>query len=259
MAQTNSRFFSVMAVGEEPKKMLEKYGADYEVEPYVKYKYLDAKKYQQASIKTLEKLLSDADKIGIQPSIKETLKTRLEDLKKLTSFEYYRQLTDGMYYDENGNALSSENPNKHWNTCRMGKNFSMPLILINGEEAYSARVKDVDWELMTHTDPKIIKMYENTWEIVMEGKEPSTDEEKTIFEAMKDKEAYLSKFKTKEEYVKYSTSYFNYAFVDKDGWVDIDDFEGTETEWVSGYYDRFIKNLDPNALVTIFECSINNG
>lgn len=256
MAQTNSRFFSVMAVGEEPQKMMEKYGTDYEVEPYVKYKYLEAKKYQQASIKTLEKLLNEADKIGIPPTTQETLKTRLEELKKQSSFEYYRQLTDGMYYDEDGNALSTENPNAHFNTCRVGRNFSMPLLLKNGMEAYSAHVSEVDWESMTRTNTSV---YEAAWEMVMEGKTPSNLEEEAIYNAMKDKEAYFSKFKSEEEYVNYSTSYWNYAFVDKDGWVDVDSFNGDETEWVSTFYDRFIKNLDPNALVTIFECSINNG
>lgn len=256
MAQTNSRFFSVMAVGEEPQKMMEKYGADYEVEPYVKYKYLDAKKYQQASIKTLEKLLNEADKIGIPPTTQETLKTRLEELKKQSSFEYYRQLTDGMYYDEDGNALSTENPNAHFNTCRVGRNFSMPLLLKNGMEAYSAHVSEVDWESMIHTNTSV---YEAAWEMVMEGKTPSNPEEEAIYNAMKDKEAYFSKFKSEEEYVNYSTSYWNYAFVDKNGWIDVDIFEGDETEWVSTFYDRFIKNLDPNELITIFECSINNG
>lgn len=256
MAQTNSRFFSVMAVGEKPREIMEKYGKNYEVEPYIKYKYLEAKKYQQASIKTLEKLLNEADKIGIPPTTVETLKTRLEELKKQSPFDYYRQLTDGMYYNEDGDALSTENLDAHFNTCRIGRNFSMPLLLKNGMESYSARVGEIDWETMTHTNTST---YEAAWEMVMEGREPSNDEEKTIYNAMKDKEDYFNKFNSKEEYVNYSTSYWNYGYVDKNGWFDVDSFEGSEAEWIRTFYERFIKPLNPNDLVTIFECSINNG
>lgn len=256
MAQTNSKFFSVMVVGENPKGIVEKYGSDYKVEPYVKYKYLDAKKYQQTAIKAMEKLLNEADKIGIQPSIQENLKARLDELNKLSPFEYYRQLTDGMYYNEDGDALSSDNPNAHWNTCRIGRNFSIPLTLKDGTTSYSAYNKDIDWDSMINVNKDA---YIAAWEMVMEGREPSNENEAIIYHSMKDKEAYFSKFKSKIDYVNYSTSYWNYAFVDENGWQDVDSYNGNESEWVSGFYSNFIENINPNSLVTIFECSINNG
>lgn len=256
MAQTNSRFFSVMVVGDEPQKIMEKYGANYEVEPYVKYKYLNAKKYQETAIKALEKLLAEADKIGIPPHTRESLTERLEALNSLSSFDYYRQLTEGLYYNEDGDALSSENPNAHWNSCRIGRNFSIPLKLKNGEESYSALSKDVDWEAMRHISKDT---YEAAWEMVVEGREPATDVEKQIYEAMKDKTVYFDNFSSKKAYVEYNTAYWNYAYVDKYGWIDVDSFEGDEAEWIQTFFDRFISNLEPNDLVTIFECSTNNG
>ena len=53
------------------------------------------------------------------------------------------------------------------------------------------------------------------------------------------------------------TSYWNYAFVNKDGWVDM--VNEDERKWINNFYDRFIATLDPNDLVTIYECSVNNG
>lgn len=256
MAQTNSRFFSVMVVGENPQKLMEKYSVDYEVEPYVKYKYLNAKKYKETAIKALDKLLAESDKIGIPPRIKESLMERLEALKKLSSFEYYRQLTEGLYYNENGDALSSENPNAHWNTCHIGRNFSMPLKLKNGENSYSALSKDIDWDSMYNVNKTL---YNAAWEMVMDGREPTNDTEKTVYESMKDKEAYFSKFNSKEEYVDYSTAYWNYAYVDENGWVDVDSYEGDETKWIQSFFENFVSKLKPNDLVTIFECSTNNG
>lgn len=256
MAQTNSRFFSVMVVGNEPQKIMEKYGVNYEVEPYVKYKYLNAKKYQDAAIKALSKILDESDKIGLQPLVADSLKERLGVLSKLTPFEYYRQLTDGMYYNEDGDAITTENPNAHWTTCHIGRNFSMPLKLKNGEEAYSALAMNIDWDAMRNTDKTL---YEAAWEMIVEGREPSNETEETVYNSMKGKEAYFNKFNSKEEYVEYNTAYWNYAFVDENGWVDIDSSKGGEIEWISKFYDKFIPSIPPTELVTIFECSVNNG
>lgn len=256
MSQSNSRFFSVMVVGNDPQKIMEKYGSDFKVEPYVKYKYLDAKKYQNGALNALKKILENSDKIGMKANLKEALDEHLKELSKLTPFEYYRQLTNGLYYNENGDALSDENPNAKWVTCNVGRNFSLPLILKNGEEAYSALSKDVDWESMNNPNKKL---YESAWEIVVDGREPNDDEERIIYNSMKDKKSYFGNFKSKEDYVAYSTSYWNYAFVDKDNWIDVDSYEGSEIEWVKNFYERFIKNIEPNELVTIYECSVNNG
>ena len=253
MAQTNSRFFSVMVVGDNHKELMDKYSLDLEVDSYVRYEYLKADKYQSNSIKALDNLLSHGDEIGLEPQVKESLERRIKTLKGMTPFEYYRELTDGMYYDENGNALSTENPNGHWKTARIGKNFSLPLKLKDGTESYSAKACDIDWDAMNEPT----ELYEAAWEMVVDGREPTNEQEERVYESMKDKSAYFSNFKNKEDYVTYSTSYWNYAFVNKDGWVDM--VNEDERKWINNFYDRFIATLDPNDLVTIYECSVNNG
>ena len=253
MAQTNSRFFSVMVVGDNHKELMDKYSFDLEVEPYVRYEYLKADKYQSNSIKALDNLLNNADKVGLEPQLKEGLERRIKALKKMTPFEYYRELTEGLYYDENGNALTTENPNGHWVTARIGKNFSLPLKLKDGTETYSAKADDIDWWAMNEPTA----MYEAAWEMVMEGREPTNAAEERVYESMKDKTAYFSNFKDKEDYVTYSTSYWNYAFVDKNGWVDMT-YED-EKKWITNFFERFVKNIDPNDTVTIYECTVNNG
>ena len=255
MAETNSKFFSVMVVGENHKEIMEKYSLNREVDSYVKYEYLKADKYLNNSIKALDSILSNADKIGLEPQVKEALTVRIKTLKKMTPFEYYRDLTNGMYYDENGNALSTENLDGHWKTARVGRNFSLPLVLKDGSETYSAKVGDVNWDAMNEPTA----LYEAAWEMVVDGREPTNDEERKVYESMKDKLAYFSNFKNKEEYVTYSTSYWNFAFVDENQWVDIDSYGGDEKEWIETFVERFVKNLDPSKTVTIYECSINNS
>ena len=70
-----------MVVGENPKSIVEKYGSEYKTEPYVKYKYLNAKKYQDTAIKALDTMLANIDKIGLPPTTKEALENRLDTIK----------------------------------------------------------------------------------------------------------------------------------------------------------------------------------
>ena len=129
-----SKFFSVLVVGDNQQELLSEYSISKKVPQYVKYTYLDASKYQERAIKVLQKLLDDSDKIGIPKDTRDVLCERMKTLEKMSSFEYYKELTDGMYYDENGNAMSSENPNGKWSTCHIGRNFSLPFRLIDGKE-----------------------------------------------------------------------------------------------------------------------------
>ena len=242
-----------MVVGDDPSNIIGKYDINKKEEPYIKYKYLEAEKYKNSAIKVLEKILESYDKIGIPFTSKDVLEKRLKALKNMSTFEYYQDLTEGLYYDDEGNALTTENKNGHWISCTIGKNFAIPLKLKDGREVYSAKKKDVDWSVMHKHNRNI---YLTAWEMVMENKAPNTDEERMIYKAMKNKQAYFSKFKDKEAYADYSTSYWNYAYVDeKNGWIDIDD-SNDENEWINNFYHRFVTNLKDDDLITIFECSI---
>jgi hypothetical protein len=73
---------------------------------------------------------------------------------------------------------------------------------------------------------------------------------------MKDKSVYFSKFPNKEAYVTYSTAYWNFAYVDDKQWFDINDID--ETAWIENFYNRFVTQLKPDDLVSIYECTIND-
>ena len=91
MANTASKFFSVMVIGENHKEIMAKYSMDLETEPYVKYEYLKADKYLDNAIKALNNILSNADTIGIDGSIKNSLSERINILKKFNSIYYFYQ------------------------------------------------------------------------------------------------------------------------------------------------------------------------
>jgi hypothetical protein len=74
---------------------------------------------------------------------------------------------------------------------------------------------------------------------------------------MKNRRAYFDNFKNKETYVSWSTSFWGYAFVDQNGWHDIDSEKGEQIEWVNNFYDKFIKNLPENTRISVYECVRN--
>ncbi len=243
-----------MVVGDNPDKLMEKYSKSLKVKPYIKYKYLDADKLKSNAEKVIREMINNSDKLMLNDFQLNYFKERLKAIISMTSFEYYRLITQGMYYDENGNALTEENPYGKWDKFNLGKNFSYPLKLKDGKESYQAKAKDIDWASM-NMNPEYVKLFETIWDLVVNDNMPSTKEEETLKANWENKKNYLSKFKSVEEFVSHNCAYWNYAYLDDRGWTDVDD-DNNESAWINGFYDRFIKKLKEDDLVTIFEYSI---
>lgn len=248
------RFFTALVVGDNHEEIIKKYSIDNKVEKYVKYKYTDAKKYQSAIKKALSAICDDRRKSGLSNGQIELVKGRLAAIEKMSPFEYYQMLTEGMYYDEDGNALSDENPNAKYRSCHLGEMFSIPFKMQDGTEAYTAIKGDVDWKQMHMAG---MKVYERAWDLVVNDEEPENDEEKRIKKIMGEKKNYFSTFPSKDAYVTYSTAYWAYAIVDENGWKDSDtECNADMMKWIGSFYDKFIKELPDNTRLTIYECSV---
>lgn len=243
-----------MVIGDNPTELMEKYQNDLKVEKYIKYKYLDADKLHKNSIKILSQIVNNYQDLNLTKFQIDTLQEKLKTIKNMTSFEYYQTITYGMDYDDEGNAWSDVNPNGKFNTYQAGNHFSLPLINYNGEEVTSEYNKNINWKLLHMSNASL---YELVWEMVQEGKEPSNEEEKKIYENMKNRETYFSNFKDKEDYVIRNASYWNYAYLDSNGWQDLDDSKLKDSEWIKKFYQTFITKLNPNDKVTIFEFTRN--
>ena len=64
----------------------------------------------------------------------------------------------------------------------------------------------------------------------------------------------LPNFQNVDQFVSHNCAYWNYAYLDENGWVDVDD-EGDEIKWVSSFFERFIEPLKENDKITIYEFS----
>lgn len=250
-----SRFLSVMVVGKNPEKLMEKYDNALKVKPYIKYRYLDASKLKANAEKLLSEITNNPEKFTISKTQCDYFKERLKSISAMSSFEYYSTITHGLYYDEDGNALSEENPNGKWDKYNLGKNFSYPLKLKDGKEVYQALAKDVDWDSM-HMNTEYVKLFETIWALVVEDDDPSTQQEENLKANWSTKKNYLANFKSVDDFVAHNCAYWNYAFLNENGWVDVDDC-GSEEKWIGEFFDKFIETLKDDDLVTIYEYSIN--
>ena len=248
-----SKFFTVMVVGDNPEGLMSKYDKALKVKPYIKYKYLDAEKIRSNAIKMLSNIISSYDKFAMSEDQLEYFKSRLKAINGMSSFEYYSSLTNGLYYDADGNALSEENPDGKWDKYNLGKNFSYPLKLKDGKESYQALSGDVDWNQM-HMETNSVNLFEIIWRLVVDDDDPSDANEEQLKNNWKDKKNYLSGFKNVDEFISHSCAYWNYAYLDKNGWVDVDD-EGDEMKWVLNFFERFVEPLKNDEKVTIYEFS----
>ena len=254
MANTGSKFLSVMVVGNEPEKLMEKYSKSLKVKPYVKYKYLDASKLKEKAASVLEEIVKHPEKFSLSSFQIDYFKERLKAINAMSPFEYYSTITNGLYYDEQGNALSEENPDGKWDTYSLGKNFSYPLRLKDGSDTYQARSKDVDWEFL-RLNHNTVDTFAAIWKLVVEGKKPSSSNEEKLKSVWANNTNYLSRFKSMDDFISHNCAYWNYAFLDENGWVDMDAAKD-ETEWINNFYERFILHLKDDDLVTIYEYSI---
>lgn len=248
-----SKFFTVLVVGDDPESLMAKYDKALKVKPYIKYKYLDAEKLKKNAIKMLSSVVENADKFAMSNYQLDYLKERLKAINGMSTFEYYRTITDGLYYDDEGNALSEENPEGKWDKYNIGKNFSYPFKLKDGKEAYQTQVDNVDWDSM-HMSVDAVRMFEIIWALVVDDDDPSDEEEINIKKNWITKKNYLSNFSNVDQFVAHNCAYWCYAYLDENGWKDVDD-EGDELKWVSNFFDRFIKPLKDGTKVTIYEFS----
>ena len=242
-------FFEVLVAGDNPEKLMKKYDKKLKTkEPYIVYKVKDAEFLKAKAIDVYNAILfsndyTQAEKEYYKELRKDAMESDAEDF-------FFEVLTTEFDHDEEGNAISTENKNGKYSFYQDGKLFSIPFITKDGREVFQAKKGEINWKLM-HMNNK--EVYEIAWDMVMGGKEPKTEQEKLIYENMKNRTAYFKSFGTKENYVVQSTAFWAYAFVDEKGWKELEEGK-SQFDWVNDFYDKFIKPMKDDTLLTIYEC-----
>lgn len=251
---------TLLVIGENHLEIAKKYSLDTKVEPYIRYRFDDAASLHIKYLKVLESMIKKTQETNRK--LADKYKEMYEEYLAMDDFEYYEELTAGCTYDEDGNAWSTENPwaQYQYERCydkriqqdqRNEANFSNPLILKNGRKAYSALMNEIDWPKNHLNNTEI---YQSAWDICVNGKEPVTEEEKLIKQNFGRRHDYFKNFKDADEYIRHSCSFWTYGVATDEKYV-CGDSENA-IDWTTNFYDRFIKNLSNDEILSIYEIKL---
>lgn len=256
-----SVFKSILVIGNNHEQIVKSFSADTKVEPYVYMGIDDAPKKRKADLKFLENLINN--KTYVFDSYQKDIFGKLyRQYAKMTDFEYFvNKATEYgcVFNEENGDAMTDKNPNTFYcgEKCYQ-KSFLAtgeeapcvnPFKLKNGTMSYSAKKGEIDWDLMHmyNTDT-----YKSVWEMVVDKREPENEDEKDLFESMKNRFQYFRNFENKEDYITRSCAFWTHGVATEFKYYEAD-FKVSDGEWAKNYFDKFIANIDDDVLLTIYE------
>lgn len=191
-------------------------------------------------------------------------------------FEKYMEDWAGFTKNDEGKYGYWENPNAKWDWYQVGGRWGGLLKLTASavvrlaeerkdcsNKVNSAKITDIDFR----PEPEEIIKAERFWDLKINKFKPETkaDEDMLKWDYYKD-EYYLEKYKTKENYIKYQTSFNTYAVITPDGqwhskgkmgWFGFSDEKPEESyNFGVGFKEKFIDNHDQNLYMTIVDCHI---
>jgi len=186
-----------------------------------------------------------------------------------------------------GGVYSTYNPDSKWDWWTIGGRYRDRLVLkdgAKGEKGYTmdpfvgslyrkpiegrcdvARKGDVDWDKMHLTEEKFDKAC-RFWEMKVDGAEPETEEEENELKWDWYKpEFYTERYGNKETYAQCIASFTMWAVVKDSKWYEkgsmgfwacSDETDEEAVDWEKNFYDRFIKDLPDETLLTVVDCHI---
>ena len=249
--------------GENPDEIANIYAADNTCENYIVMRREDAGKEKK---RYLKEILKVKDNKCLPRFINmSALKKHYYEVKSMTDDEFfYSQTCDCEYTDNKSAAYTNANRDARYKypKCYHEKlvktgyeaEFSNPFWLNTDHIAYRAHFDEINWKRMHGFNKPI---YRAAWEICVEGREPKNDRERTIQQRMGNRERYfIDNFTDKEDYVTHSTSFFTWGIATSEKFICMDDWDIDEKKFVKNFYKKYIKTLEGNPLLSIYEVRV---
>lgn len=275
--------------GESLEELLAPYDENIEMEPYIKYTKEEAiaavrKEIEDYKNTTYAEFIKDPEaykeKWGGNEGHIKYLENEFPERLNWTDEQCYEEkkgwFEDDMV-DEDGNLLSTYNPNSKWDWYSIGGRFPGKLKANKGEHGHgsafhsnpridgefdSARVGDIDFSMDMEEYNKAIRY----WEVVVEKQPLKEDEDPDDFHNWYRDGYYEEYYKDKETYAKICASCSTFAVVTPDGkwyekgqmgWFGASSETADESlDWDLHYKERFIDTADPDWTLIIVDCHI---
>lgn len=180
------------------------------------------------------------------------------DVLGMTPREFNQWYYGGSMFDDEGNLLTTRNPNGKWDWFVIGGRWEGYLKLKDGSRANYAKIKDIDFSM----DKKAYEEAKRYWELVVDGELPEEGEEKPF--SFYKKEYYLETYGDKEAYAKRMAQFSVFALLNEGEW-----FEQGQMGWF-GMSDKtkesedafllkmqeIINNANPEHYFIVVDCHI---
>lgn len=217
----------------------------------------------------IDELLAPYDEnIDVEPYIQYTRdeaikegKERYKNEPNMTDADYYNQIAamyDSDMIDDEGNLLTTYNPDSKWDWYRIGGRFSDLLETYTTVSEWfdgysdSAKVKNIDFAgNLEIYDESIVE-----WDDIMNN----------IANTWYTKEYYQEYYDSAEDYARRNSEFNTLAVVLPDGswhekgsmgWFGLSSETPEEArDWDRNYRERFIDTADPEWILTIVDCHI---
>ena len=269
--------FTVMVITSDGdyEKALEPFDESIEVEPYISK---TREKCIQELVEYKRRYDNHDEKFNRQWFEENFNDVNFYDGKSI--YEAYKKYNDYYDYDEEGNVLSTYNPNSKWDWYQLGGRWKGTLRLKEGakvmresdtswtnsneevQEGYTdfAQVKDIDWS----PDYKDLEYHKRFWEINVEGKPLKDGEKEEDFKSFWNAKYYLDKYGTIDNYIDDNCNITTYAILNHGEWIE----PGKMGWWGCSHatedgnmvyrqvYKDIIKNLNPEDYIAIVDCHI---
>lgn len=250
----------MLVVGEDHRERAARYSLDTEVEEHLKHSYSEAKFLREKHLLILEDMLTRG-LIRLSENERNARRREYLEVMIMDDFEHFVSLCEGCRFDEETfDAYTTENPEARYKyeKCyqtlleKTGEEatFSNPFVLNKGGVSYIAKKGDINWGRMHMYNTEL---YKRVYEMCVNGMEPENDKDRRLRDMMMNRTEYFSAFADADEYARHSCSFWCYGVIDKDGEYHEPDLTINDKDWVSGFYDKYIKPLDDNALLSIYE------
>jgi len=262
-------------VGNIITNMLAPYDENTNVPQYIEKYKSKAKEYLQENIDEYKDILNLPEEKRKSYNIEHCQKM-YDKFIKMTPEEWWERYTcKDDYKDEDGNILSSYNPNSKWDWWQIGGRWSGMLKLkkeargLHGEGSLVygnkpgidvAFLKDVDFKAIDQeTKDERAKDWDKFQKRLKSGKEV-----KEVLGFMYD----IQKGDTKEIYIKRYTPFSTYAVLDKDGWHSSgkmgwwgmsSETPDEKAEFVDHFKKRFLDTYTDKTVIAILDCHIWDG
>ena len=191
----------------EIEEILAPYDENLEVKPYLYKTKAQIIEEAKQLVPIIKKKIEEDPKYQIVDTYREQI------LAAVTDEDFYQAMYDEDYeYDEEGNQLTTYNPNSKWDWYQIGGRFR--------HEEDSVQIKN--FKLYDEMDEETKKKYRQVWENFLTGIKNPEGLEKEIFgefRLWKDS-YYIDRYGTCDNWIKQVNSNLPYAFVDKNGWYE---------------------------------------